>query len=607
MKNLFLFYCIFIIFPFSSFSDNTDTTRIVAFQLNHLQNIDTIPIDTSLNNFQIFNYSYLISKSISTLGNNGSPFISNDFFDRNLNNYPAFLNAFSPWFFNNHNIFYVNTRSPYTDIFYSFGSQKDQILKIFHSQNINKKFNLGLNYRLEAAPGYFKRQRTRNHAIAVFSSYYSERYILNAHFVFNLNQNLMNGGIANDSLFERTDEPTQTIPVNFTNAVSNASEKSFFMNQKFLFFKLSDADSIRKKYLFNLGHTSAFTVFSRAYNDDKSNFYQNWFYDSLKTKDTAFQKSLDNYVFLGINPYLSNKFPLDVKFGVNSRIEKNGFYSYDTTFASLGFAGSIAMNNPLFDFSLTAKSFIQGHYSGNKSVDVIFNKYLFSKNDSNYISIKAAYNIAKPDFFEEKYFSNNFRWDTVFLNRKNLLGGISYNNLKRNIVAGVNFQASENYIYYDSLALPTQLTEQVTIFSAFIKANLKFGKFHLNNSITYQLASNSVIPLPDLIFFHSAFFKFNFFKAKLPTHIGFDVYYNSYYKGYAYMPATSVFYLQYQKKMGGHPYIDFFIAAQRKKARLFFKLEHLSALMSKRNYYTVLNYPMNGFTMKFGVSWRFSD
>ncbi len=73
------------------------------------------------------------------------------------------------------------------------------------------------------------------------------------------------------------------------------------------------------------------------------------------------------------------------------------------------------------------------------------------------------------------------------------------------------------------------------------------------------------------------------------------------------MPATRSFYLQDEKKIGNYVYMDVFVNLMIKRFRIFVKYQHLNALWSENQYYTVPHYPMQGNIFKYGISWSFYD
>jgi hypothetical protein len=120
-----------------------------------------------------------------------------------------------------------------------------------------------------------------------------------------------------------------------------------------------------------------------------------------------------------------------------------------------------------------------------------------------------------------------------------------------------------------------------------------------------------VLSLPVFAVFNSTFLKHMFnFRAtggKLLTMIGFDLFYNSAYYADAYMPPLASFYRQHEKKLGNYPFVDVSLIAQLKRLRFFLKMEHINSGWIDRNYFSVLHYPRNERSFKFGLSWTFYD
>ena len=88
---------------------------------------------------------------------------------------------------------------------------------------------------------------------------------------------------------------------------------------------------------------------------------------------------------------------------------------------------------------------------------------------------------------------------------------------------------------------------------------------------------------------------------------GFDLYYQTRWYGYAYMPATGRFYVQREKRLGNYPFMDAYLNVKIQRLRFFFKLQHFSSKLFGPDYFTVVDYPMNQLFFKIGFSWTFYD
>jgi hypothetical protein len=73
------------------------------------------------------------------------------------------------------------------------------------------------------------------------------------------------------------------------------------------------------------------------------------------------------------------------------------------------------------------------------------------------------------------------------------------------------------------------------------------------------------------------------------------------------MPATAVFYLQDDRKTGGFPMLGFFVDLKIKTAVISLRLDHFNAGIGSREYYGAYRYPLQGRTLKIGVTWNLND
>ena len=177
---------------------------------------------------------------------------------------------------------------------------------------------------------------------------------------------------------------------------------------------------------------------------------------------------------------------------------------------------------------------------------------------------------------------------------------------KYNFQLNATYTKYSNVFYFNNLALAQQDTSIITILSFFVKKDFTIYNWHLNNIVRYQIVpENSVIRLPEIVMENSLYYENFVFKKAMRLQIGASLFYTSAYYANSYMPATSQFYIQNNKKYGNYPIIDFFIAAKVKTVRLFFKIDHLNSDLMGSGYVFTPNYPINARALKFGVSWLF--
>jgi len=173
---------------------------------------------------------------------------------------------------------------------------------------------------------------------------------------------------------------------------------------------------------------------------------------------------------------------------------------------------------------------------------------------------------------------------------------------------GADYSLYKNVAYFNQFADAAQDNTIIPVFHAFIKKDFNFNHWHLNNKINYQLVpDSSVIRLPEFVLEHSLFYSNQLFQKAANIQIGASVFYVSSYFANAYMPATAQFYIQNTTVCGNYPAINFFINAQVKTVRVFFKIDNLNYKLMTNDYMLTPNYIMNGRAFKFGISWMFYD
>ena len=79
------------------------------------------------------------------------------------------------------------------------------------------------------------------------------------------------------------------------------------------------------------------------------------------------------------------------------------------------------------------------------------------------------------------------------------------------------------------------------------------------------------------------------------------------FMGFAYMPATSLFYNQNIRKTGGYPIADIYLSAKLKRVRFNLKINHANDAIFPRNNFLVLHYPLPDRYFTFGLAWSFYD
>ncbi len=624
LKNIICFI-IFISISFivkSTEQDSTnvvyDTTSVFTFSINDFDDcflFNLNHIDTSLISFQFNDPSYKISPFTASLGNIGlnqrnlfysSPQIS--FFNAGnhyINNY-----LFTP-----DNIEYFIAKKPFTDLYYTTGARKEQVFRVRQSIPFKNNFYLGADYLIINSNGReLFRQKSANEHLCFNSKFYSKnnKYAVFASYIHNKIKNYENGGIQDDVLFENREDKKDNTLFFLNDAESRYKESYVTLNNYYNFFdKLantenkSDTLKIKRNKLL-LSHNFSFKRSFRIYEDKEpaSGFYNNIFLNNEKTYDSTFCSALNNEIkisstFINIDS-LNDLFKLS--FIIGHEFTKWNTYDVDTSYNGIA-PQFLFQITPVSNLLLQAsyKTVFNGYSSGDYNLELSAYKKI-NKNSGLHFQINKME--IKPAFFYNYYLSNNFKWENNFAKQNILNTSLSY--FSNNIDVDLSYSDIKNCIYMDVLARPKQLSFSTSIFSASVKTKFDLGNFNINNNILYhKLPEIDVFRYPALQDVLEVSWGKKIFKSALSFRLGFDVIWNSSYYANAYMPATGIFYLQNERKIGNYPYGDVFINLRIKRARIFIKYQHFNNGWSSPAYYSSLHYPSSESSFKIGVSWFF--
>lgn len=575
-------------------------------------------IDTVITNVENYDPLTRPGNYYATLGNTGlahKTMVYNPLIESGVN---LGVHAYDKYLFHNDSIHHYWVGRPYTHIFFIQGAKKEQNLHIDHSQNVASWFNVGLRFRYVNSPGYYSNQEAddKNFVFKTRFQTRNYRYMVLANYIHNKLQLEENGGIRYDTVFLDNVAPDRRgIEVNLQNANNYFKENSYYVKQLFYLSNKNrfqtDDDTSTTSSLFNKlnpGNLSLSTLLSQKtylYQQpltDNNGFYNQTFDSLNNTYDSTYTWTLENqlswtngdnakqrlFTFNFMLRHLYAKYAIDsVNFTYNQLIPTASLNFQVSDVLRLNFFGDLIVGDSYSgDFNLIGKLDLTTKF-GNLRYE------LHNANQS-------------VDRFYVFYRSNHFRWENEFQKQYFFINQASYN--YKTFTAGVNLYAIENFVYSDTAGLPDQLNSNLQVLQLYVHKLFKLGNWSFDARIVYQNPSSSEgIRLPELLGDGSIYYTNALFKEAAILQTGFDVFYNTAYQGYAYMPATRDFHIQNQKEVGDYFYANVFLNLQIKRARIFISYNNLGFLFNDYRYLTVPDYPMRDGGLRFGVSWMFYD
>ena len=428
-----------------------------------------------------------------------------------------------------------------------------------------------------------------------------------------------NGGITADSLFvDNIYDDKSVIPVNLMGASNLLKVSGFGVNQYFV-LRSSDIKSENKIGFGRICYSFDYQRNRYLYKDSypTSDFYAG--YDQVLNSEQTYD-SLTFYTIkneISWNSLSYGKYNDDIPFYLTFGAEHN--YSHhngykdiitgdnfsDVNFQNIRAKAGIIIN--LFKSTrITGRGelILNDYHAGDFILDGQWKQFLGTYK-KNYGALVFNANLSRQsaDWFEEAYYSNNFRWQNDF-------SPSTYMRLRglyetRWFSIGLKQTTIDHYIYFGTNAKPTQYTGTLNITSAFANFKVRLWHFEIGGVASMQIADNEdVVHLP--LFYGKLKFGWDITLVKGVSMMqpAFVINYFTEYYADAYMPATRVFYLQNDVKIGNYPFLDFYITFKLKRANIFVGYTNIYSLSKDNRYFTTPHYPMRDSKWVLGVKWR---
>lgn len=223
------------------------------------------------------------------------------------------------------------------------------------------------------------------------------------------------------------------------------------------------------------------------------------------------------------------------------------------------------------------------------------------------LSVQAISQLYSPTLLQRQFVvSNQEMWN-------NDLKKTLENSLSATIaIPGIDLQVAgsyhllNNYIYFDSLAYPTQIGKPANILQLTVEKNLRLGPIHLDNLFALQESALQELPLPPFFGKHSLYYLGKWFKV-LEVRTGVDIRYQAAYKAPYYHALTGQFILQ-NDNIPLYPAVDLFFSLRVTRFRAFAKWEDAYTFINNQEaFYLLSKYPLPRGGFRIGIWWRLSD
>ena len=625
-----------------SFEHRDDLKDSITISYHYLNSLTRERLDSSVNDFGKY---YSVPDGYVNLGNNGNAAYPVLFTPILQPGFDAGFHAFDVYKYDIQNTRFFKTTRPYTELGYLLASGKEQVIKILQTQNINPGWNIGLEYRLISAPGFFPTQNTSHSNYRFSNSYQGKRKRYAADLVLEGNKlgSSENGGIVADSFLQDPNRKKRfAVPVNLGNDTTNQNlfsnsiatgnrynDFSLFLRQS---YDLGKKDSViindsTTDYLFypklRFQYTLNYSTSSYRFRDTLSNLY-------AAAKDSAFYKEhydtavnvkngfnflvKDKWKIIS-NDFVIRQFPETknqgqyIEAGVRVENISGHFYSGTKNLYNIIAHGEYRnkTRNRKWDADLHGEFYAAGFNAADFNVYASLARVLNKKFGEVKVSFQ---NVNRsPSYIYEGSSSFSFG-NTLDTKNENItvLTATAVNPkfslMARNI-------SITNYAYFKNFFETDQFGGLVNLTQVTASTKIKLARhWRLYSDFTIQqTAGNNPIHVPLFYTSQRIAFEGNFFK-NLNLSTGLLVIYNTPYKADNYSPIMGKFFPQDSITISNLPTLNAFFNFRIKSFTAFTSIENLNTVEFPgfdftNNSFAAPLYPTPGFVFRIGIKWGF--
>ncbi len=568
-----------------------------------------VAVDTSLLQIQKYNPVRRQDIPFAYLTNLGAPYYNRLLqFDRELG-FDIGRNTIA--LYQNHmtDLSYYRTNAPFTEIFYLLGTKGEQWIWFKHIQNISPQLNFALGFDKPVATGYYLRERKSysNADLTVAWRTRNNRYKAYLGIIYNEVANEENGGVAVDSLFDSYTGPRNLAEVFRDNSITEWHSMQGQFTHTYDFGKTVDSltgdTTVVSTFVpaVQLLHRLGAADFDYSFKDaDGDNSYYPVIYAEADTlRDVSDVDGFYNYISIG-NLHLFNPDSLPLLWEIS--VDQQTYNLSDNSGSHTKFflipAATLHWNiaDGLSLYGKVGSDVIQSDLSGSAAL----RKELKHLN----AGMNAVYKKIEPNWMMQHYSGFAYRWDTALDDIQFQSIGLYAEVPKWVSSLSVNVCNFDNYVFYDTVALPFQDPGAFQSVQLLLKQHMQFGNFYLDNVFQLQFLSKYKKYFPFYASNHTFYFMRNLFKSALIIQTGLDVWYATDYYGYGYNITTGQFYLQDDTKLEFSPVVDVFVNFDIRTLRFFLKFDNVAMGLFDRGYFEAPGYPMQDRTFKIGIDWQ---
>ncbi|GCD76681.1 hypothetical protein JCM31826_01630 [Thermaurantimonas aggregans] len=606
------------LFLFAIASSNTTaqfagspSTLPVSFQYKTLAN-GYKAVDTAFTPELYGGYSFDESRTRLRLelGNLGAP-IYDLLYNPVYHNYLEWGNA--PFYhqrYRHEQVRFYKANAPLTEARYTQGYNRGQLFRIFHTQNIHRRWNYHLHWQRLNSEGFYPHMNTERSNFTLSTDYLSTngRYTFQGYYTWQRQLSNENGGLRFDTVFTkntRRDRPL--VPVKFRDGKSTSAVQTAYFQHTYDLLQIKSTDGEEKdKKLFSIGIGHRFRYereryeYFKNHRDEDTMYFKQFNYSTEQTQDSTTFEYLRNEAFASVG--LGEQVELRGGVGFQHSLHSSRYHKH--YFPQWRTFGEFEWRRKRMHVQAGISYLPAGEATG---ASALYGRFQYVLNNNLRLSAWIQNSMEAPHAFYRLHLSNLTGWNTSFkyIRYREAGGEID---LPYMGTLTLRSWLNEGLIFLDSTLKPFQHDGQVSILQAKWTFEQPLAKWltYRHTAAMQQVSRRELIRLPEWMADAEVYSRFYLFQRNLGVIVGAGAAWFSQFDAMGYSPVLGSFYLAEQKEIGNTLLVDAFIHFQIKSAVITLRYENATAgWLTPYNYFGAKNYPMADPVLRVGLLWRF--
>ena len=631
------------------FSDSVRALNNFRWHVSRDYNrVEIGPLDTTLMDFRIDYPFYREGVGDMAQGALGQTSLPLDYFRRPQSFDFSFADPYYAYTYDMENVPFYNTKRPLIRLGYIESGQKryrEENFDVMMAQNVSPTTGFNVDYKARGTRGQYIWSRTKNHNLSVAVNHTGKRYSVHAAYYNNHIEQQENGGAVGVwAIADTTFQLPSGVPMKLTDAEAKNiyRNNAFFLTQSYgiPLQRMTENDfSMAGLSAVYIGHSFQYSSWSKVYTDRRATYtddrdhrdengefvpadyeyYDHWYIDPGRTRDSLYERVISNRLFIQAQPWDRNGVVGTIDAGVGLDLHTYSQFSLDdyttgrqgkvrkTSYFAYGSVGGKIKK--YVDWDANLKFYPSGYRGGDLEIGAHLALTGFIRRHPLTLEGRFSMTRRSPSYWQENLFTNHYVWSSPLDKENETRFEVRFSVPDYAFEVGVRQGVVADKIYYGADSRIAQHDGTVSLTSAYLRKDFRFGGFHLDNRALLQWSTDqAVAPVPLLSAYLSYYYEFWVVRNVLRLQVGLDGHYHTRYRAPGYNPALSAFYNQREVEVGNYPYVDAFAMAKWKRMRIFLKYQHVNkGLFGNGEYFSVAGYPLNPGMFKIGISWGFYD